>query len=198
MNKQDLKPYKLAQKLRSSANRCTRINADVAILCEHALAAAAWLEDEATDITNMVGSVTHDALMGRMTPGYVISDMPTMSYPAIPTEWIATITFARDIFQNYADLHRVKGTPDGDEKAHVNQDYADMLTALLNNTSAPAQTTAVTTDEWREVMQELADDAEFACDIQYPYRGVYPGDMVKYHAEMAIVRRARGLLERAK
>lgn len=137
MNKQDLKPYKLAQKLRSSANRCTRINADVAILCEHALAAAAWLEDEATDITNMVGSVTHDALMGRMTPGYVISDMPTMSYPAIPTEWIAIITFARDIFLKYADLHRAKKTQDGDEKARVNQHNADVLTKLLNNTSTP-------------------------------------------------------------
>ena len=52
--------------------------------------------------------------------------------------------------------------------------------------------------EWLDIVKELADDAEYACDIQYPYRSVYPGDMTKYHAEMAIVRRARKLLERAK
>ncbi len=52
--------------------------------------------------------------------------------------------------------------------------------------------------EWLDVMKELADDAEYACDIQYPYRGRYHRDMVKYNAEMAIVHRARELLERAK
>lgn len=116
----------------------------------------------------------------------------------IPPEWIASVTASRDQFLRYADLHRAKDTRDGYEKARVNQHNADVLTALLERASTPAQTPAVTTAEWREVMQELADDAEFACDIQYPYRSVYPGDMVKYRAEMAIVRRARGLLERAK
>lgn len=52
------------------------------------------------------------------------------AYP-IPQEWRAAVIGARGQFQHYADLHRAKGTPDGEEKAQVNQDYADMLTALL-------------------------------------------------------------------
>lgn len=49
----------------------------------------------------------------------------------IPPDWIAAVTFARDIFLNYADLHRGKCTQDGDEKALANQSHADMLTKLL-------------------------------------------------------------------
>ena len=52
--------------------------------------------------------------------------------------------------------------------------------------------------EWLEVMKELADDAQYYCDMQYPYRDRYHRDMVKYNAEMDIVHRARELLERAK
>lgn len=73
MKTEDLKPFRLAQQLRSSANRCVRMNADVAMLCEHALAAASWLEAEAEDIAKLAGSVTHNALMGRITPGCTIS-----------------------------------------------------------------------------------------------------------------------------
>ncbi len=49
--KEDLKPYKLAQQLRQTVDRCTRINPhpDVALLCEHALSAATWLEAEAEE-----------------------------------------------------------------------------------------------------------------------------------------------------
>ena len=72
MKKEDLIPYKLAQQLRKSANRCTRQDADVALLCEHALTAAAWLEAEADDIAKTAGSVTHNALLGRMTPGCIL------------------------------------------------------------------------------------------------------------------------------
>lgn len=79
MKKEDLKPYQMAQQLRKAANRCTRQNADVALLCEHALAAATWLEKEAEDIAKMTGSVTHNALMGRMTPGCILHEMPNAS-----------------------------------------------------------------------------------------------------------------------
>lgn len=76
MKKEDLKPYRMAQQLRVAANRCTRLNADVAMLCEHALTAAAWLEKEAEDIAQLTGSVTHNALMGRMTPGCILNETP--------------------------------------------------------------------------------------------------------------------------
>lgn len=72
MKKEQLKPYILAKRLRDSANRCTRANADVALLCEAALAAAAWLESDADDIAALGGSVTHAALCGRITPGAVL------------------------------------------------------------------------------------------------------------------------------
>jgi hypothetical protein len=75
LKKEELKPYIIARRLRDAANRCTRINSDVAILCEHALAAAKWMESEADDIAKMAGSVTHDALMGRMTPGCIVREM---------------------------------------------------------------------------------------------------------------------------
>lgn len=52
------------------------------------------------------------------------------TYP-IPAEWIAAVTASRDQFKHYANLHRAKGTPDGDEKAWVNQHNADILTKLL-------------------------------------------------------------------
>lgn len=76
MKNEDLRPYKLAQQLRIAANRCTRLNADVALLCEHALAAALWLEAEAEDIAMLTGSVTHDAMIGRMTPGCILHEAP--------------------------------------------------------------------------------------------------------------------------
>lgn len=74
MKKEDLRPYQMAQQLRIAANRCTRLNADVALLCEHALATASWLEKEAEDIAKLTGSVTHNALMGRMTPGCILHE----------------------------------------------------------------------------------------------------------------------------
>ena len=76
MEKKDLAPYKLAQKLRSAAARCTRTNADVALLCEHALAAADWLESEAEDLMGLRGSVTYAHIEGRITPGCVLNATP--------------------------------------------------------------------------------------------------------------------------
>ncbi len=78
MKKENLRPYQMAQQLRSAANRCARLNADVAMLCEHALAAASWLENEADDIAKMTGSVTHNALMGRITPGCITHETPNV------------------------------------------------------------------------------------------------------------------------
>ena len=78
MKKEDLRPYQMAQQLRIAANRCTRLNADVALLCEHALATASWLEKEAEDIAKLTGSVTHNALMGRMTPGCILHETPNI------------------------------------------------------------------------------------------------------------------------
>lgn len=73
MEIQNLRPYILAQRLRHAANRCTRVNSDVALLCEHALSAADWLEGEARDIAALAGSVTHARVEGRITPGCVIN-----------------------------------------------------------------------------------------------------------------------------
>ena len=76
MKKEDLRPYQMAQQLRIAANRCTRLNADVALLCEDALSTGSWLEKKAEDIAKLTGSVTHNALMGRMTPGCILHETP--------------------------------------------------------------------------------------------------------------------------
>lgn len=78
VKKEDLMQYRMAQRLRQAANRCTRTNADVALLCEHAQAAASWLEKEAEDIVKLTGSVTHNTLIGRITPGCIIHETPNM------------------------------------------------------------------------------------------------------------------------
>lgn len=72
IDKMKTKPWELAERLRSAATRCTRHDADVALLCEHALRAAEWLEGEAEDLAGLAGSVTHNSLSGRITPGCVI------------------------------------------------------------------------------------------------------------------------------
>lgn len=72
IDKTETTPWQLAEKLRSAANRCTRHDADVALLCEHALRAAAWMEGEAEDLARLAGSVTHHSLAGRVTPGCVV------------------------------------------------------------------------------------------------------------------------------
>ena len=72
MKKEQLKPYIIAKRLRDSANRCTRVNADVALLCEAALRAAEWLESDAEDIAALGGSVTHAAICGLITPGVAL------------------------------------------------------------------------------------------------------------------------------
>jgi hypothetical protein len=50
VRKEELKSYYLAQLLRQAASRCVRYDADIALLCEHALTAADWLEKEAGHI----------------------------------------------------------------------------------------------------------------------------------------------------
>lgn len=75
MKKEDLKPYKMAQQLRKAANRCVRQNADVTLLCEQALHAAEWLENEAADLERLSGSVTHATIGGQITVGCVLAGM---------------------------------------------------------------------------------------------------------------------------
>jgi len=74
VKKENLMQYQIAQRLRQAANRCTRTNADVALLCEHALTAASLLEKEAEDMAKLAGSVTHNELIGRITPGCIIHE----------------------------------------------------------------------------------------------------------------------------
>ena len=51
-------------------------------------------------------------------------------------------------------------------------------------------------DEWREVMTELADDLAIEIDQSYPpERRAYPSEQRRYEGEMAIVNRARALLQ---
>lgn len=50
--------------------------------------------------------------------------------------------------------------------------------------------------EWREVMTELADDLAIEIDQSYPpERRAYPSEQRRYEGEMAIVNRARALLQ---
>lgn len=67
ITKEELTSYQLAQKLRSALARCVRINADVALLCEHALAAAEWLEREADRVLEKQG-----ALVGTVSAQTVV------------------------------------------------------------------------------------------------------------------------------
>ena len=86
IDKMKTKPWELAERLRSAATRCTRHDADVALLCEHALRAAEWLEGEAEDLAGLAGSVTHNSLSGRITPGCVIWPNAKLSGPNGPQE----------------------------------------------------------------------------------------------------------------
>lgn len=43
------------ERLRSAAARCTRVNADVALLCEHALTAATEIERQSGECNTLVG-----------------------------------------------------------------------------------------------------------------------------------------------
>jgi len=49
--------------------------------------------------------------------------------------------------------------------------------------------------QWREVMAELADDVQAACDAEHPHRDQYPSVMRKYNNDMEIVEKARALLQ---
>lgn len=62
---EDLMPYRLARRLRAAAERNTE---ESALLLE----AADWLEQEANDLLKLNGSVTHNAIIGVITPGCVI------------------------------------------------------------------------------------------------------------------------------
>ena len=63
---------------------------------------------------------------------------------------------------------------------------------------APAVPTPSVPEEWREVMTELADDLAIEIDQSYPpERRAYPSEQRKYEGEMAIVNRARALLQSA-
>ncbi len=55
---------------------------------------------------------------------------------------------------------------------------------------------AAVPEEWREVMTELADDLAIEIDQSYPpERRAYPSEQRRYEGEMAIVNRARALLQ---
>lgn len=67
------------------------------------------------------------------------------------------------------------------------------LQKLAGMTAAPAPSVP---EEWREVMTELADDLAIEIDQSYPpERRAYPSEQRRYEGEMAIVNRARALLQ---
>ena len=41
------------------------------------------------------------------------------------------VKLAMDVFSNYAELHRAKGTPEGEDKAAKNMRYADAMRDAL-------------------------------------------------------------------
>lgn len=51
--------------------------------------------------------------------------------------------------------------------------------------------------DWRPVMQELADDLSIELDMRYQSRHQYPSEQRKYDNEMALVIKARSLLQSA-
>ena len=60
----------------------------------------------------------------------------------------------------------------------------------------PAVAAPAVPEEWREVMTELADDLAIEIDQSYPpERRAYPSEQRRYEGEMAIVNRARALLQ---
>ena len=60
----------------------------------------------------------------------------------------------------------------------------------------PAVAAPSVPEEWREVMTELADDLAIEIDQSYPpERRAYPSEQRRYEGEMAIVNRARALLQ---
>lgn len=63
---------------------------------------------------------------------------------------------------------------------------------------APAVPAPSVSEEWCEVMTELADDLAIEIDQSYPpERRAYPSEQRRYEMEMAIVNRARALLQSA-
>lgn len=61
---------------------------------------------------------------------------------------------------------------------------------------APAVPAPSVPEEWREVMTELADDLAIEIDQSYPpERRAYPSEQRRYEGEMAIVNRARAMLQ---
>lgn len=75
------------------------------------------------------------------------------------------------------------------------------LLAEITKTAVPAvpdhfrdATKMVNMEEWREVMKDLADDAEQGLLIEYADKEHYPSLMRKFNRDMDIVNRARALL----
>ncbi len=69
---------------------------------------------------------------------------------------------------------------------------AKAIEALLQSSQAAPSMP----EEWREVMMELADDLAIEIDQSYPpERRVYLSEQRRYEGEMAIVNRARTLLQ---
>lgn len=63
-----------------------------------------------------------------------------------------------------------------------------------NVMSIPVPTPAMPA-AWREVMAELVDDVQAACDAKHPHREQYPFIMRRYNNDMEIVEKARTLLK---
>ena len=61
--------------------------------------------------------------------------------------------------------------------------------------SAPAVAVPAVTEEWRDVITELADDLSIELDQRYGDSRKYPSEQRKYEAEMQPVYRARALLQ---
>lgn len=64
--------------------------------------------------------------------------------------------------------------------------------------SFPVPTPATVPDEWREVLQECADDLAIELDMRYQSRHQYTSEQRRYDNEMQLVLRARALLQSTK
>ena len=76
--------------------------------------------------------------------------------------------------------------------------YADPMPRTVKDSLTAESTAAQVPQEWRDVMAELAADLQAACEADHPHREQYPSIMRKYQNNMAIVERARALLQEVK
>lgn len=111
------------------------------------------------------------------------------------------IDFAQAIADAAMNTHREAARADtekseanlGSEQPAGRWQWIDRGPVWVDKTQQPSAVAAP--DAWREVMAEMADDIECEAKNTYVSREQYPSEMRKFKASVAIVERARALLD---